>query len=97
MNQVREILRTQFVGAITIGFLLAQGIGRFIGAGMDPVIWYLEQSKRFDRYVQPSPFSWPSLAVELVYALLYLLVSFVLTGWLYWEPKAKQEVSDELE
>ena len=96
MNQIREILRTQFVGAITIGFLLAQGIGRLIGTGMDPLIWYLEQNKRFDRYLQPTPFSWPSLAIEFVHALLYLLVSFGLTVWIYWEPKAK-EVGDELE
>jgi hypothetical protein len=97
MNQVREILRTQFVGAITIGFLLAQGIEGLIGVAIDPLAWYLLQSKQFDRYVQPTPFSWPELGIVFVRALLYLLASFALTVWLYWAPKVKQEVSDELE
>ncbi len=85
MKRIKEVLLTQYIGAITIGFLLAQGIGSLISLLLQPVAWYLGRHSYFGGTEQAYPWTsafLPSLAA----VLLYFLVVYAFLRWLYWRP-----------
>jgi len=85
MKKVREILLNEYIGAITIGLLLAQALGGVISTILQPMITYLENRSRPSSIFAPAPsiFNWPSLIINIISIILHLLVAFLLFMWLY--------------
>jgi hypothetical protein len=89
MRRIREILLTQYVGAIVVGFIAAQGLLGFVALVTTPLRWYLEFRNRqsssvlYQGTAQQVPFPWDSLLSLSVSILLYLLIAYSLARWLY--------------
>lgn len=84
MRRLREILLNEYIGAIAIGFLLAQAIGGIIGVILQPIITYFENRGRPQSiFASQSNFSWPSLVLSAISIVLHLLAAFLLLYWLY--------------
>jgi hypothetical protein len=86
MKRVREILLTQYIGAITIGFIFAQAATHFIN-GITQVAaqyWTIQQDYR-GVMGAPRSFPWASFIVSMSSVVLHLLVAFLLIRWLYAE------------
>jgi len=85
MKRIREILLNEYIGAITIGLLLAQALGGVISTILQPMITYLENRSRPASIFAPAPsiFNWPSLIINIISIILHLLVAFLLFTWLY--------------
>ena len=97
MNRIREVFRNEYIGAVAIGFLLAQVIGGIVSLMMRPVDFYLERAAAprsvFGR-ADTQSFPWPSLIGPAIDLLLLLLASFLLLRWLYLNPR-RQPASAE--
>jgi hypothetical protein len=79
MGRIRSILLTDYIGAITIGFVVAQAVTAFIGAFIAPFDSYWQLARRHDVTGGPAPvFSWQMLTVGL-----YALIALLLAKWLY--------------
>jgi phosphotransferase system glucose/maltose/N-acetylglucosamine-specific IIC component len=85
MEKIRKLLLTEYIGAITIGFLLAQAVIVFVGAFVGTAEYLLldRSSSRSVFYNQAPLFSWATLIVPLVSAILYFTVAYLLMRWLY--------------
>jgi hypothetical protein len=85
MQKIREILLNEYIGAITIGLVLAQAAGIAISVIMRPISFYLERSNR-PRSIfgaTDTTFPWGSLVAPTINLVLSILVAFVLLYWLY--------------
>jgi hypothetical protein len=87
MRRIREILLTQYIGAITIGFILAQAVIQFVNAivqaGTD--LWVREHGSTalsVSRY-----FNWTQFLITMSSVALNLIAGFLLLYWVYSEPK----------
>lgn len=96
MRRLREILRNEYIGAITIGFLLFQAAADLISAVMQPIVTYIQNHNRPQSVFAPPPhiFNWPQLMLNLTGIVLHLLVAFLLILWLYRTPKLKPAVAE---
>jgi Mg/Co/Ni transporter MgtE len=85
MHKVREILLNEYIGAITIGLVLAQAVGIAIGIIMQPIDFYLQKSSRQHSLFNPAEteFPWSSLVAPSLHLVLYLAIAFALLYWLY--------------
>ena len=85
MKRFREILRNEYIGAIAIGFLLAQALGGIISVIMQPILTYIQNRGRPSSIFAParSIFNWPELILGLISIGLHLLFVFLLYLWLY--------------
>src|SRR5215471_5182156 len=85
MRRLREVLVNEYIGAIAIGFLLAQAAGGVVGVILQPLITYFEQRGRPQSIFAPTPsvFNWPQLIVGTVSVVLHLLAAWLLLYWLY--------------
>jgi H+/Cl- antiporter ClcA len=84
MRRIREILLTQYIGAIVIGMLLAQALTGLVSLLVQPVIWYQqvrESHSVMDRGLPPFP--WSKLLPLAITIALYVIVSYLLVTWLY--------------
>jgi H+/Cl- antiporter ClcA len=83
MKRIREILLTQYIGAIAIGMMIAQALVGFVSLLVQPVIWY--QQTRSSRSVleSASPLPWSNLLPLALTVVLYVAVSYALLIWLY--------------
>lgn len=91
MQKLREILRYESIGAITIGFILAQAAGILINSMVRPFEFYVSgggQQHSVFRLNESASFPWWTLVSPLLTALLYLVVGWLLYFWLYSLPKA---------
>lgn len=87
MKRLREILANEYIGAIAIGFLLFQVFGALISAILQPIATYIETRSRPQSIFAPaqSIFNWPQIVISITSMVLYLLVAFLLTYWLYFK------------
>src|SRR5271157_160672 len=97
MKRIREILLTQYIGAITIGFIFAQAAIQFINeltltAGR---YWTAEETQGSVMGATRS-FPWANFIVSMTSVALHLLVGFLLIRWLYSDEKT-QSSSQEVE
>jgi hypothetical protein len=85
MQKIREILLNEYIGAITIGLVLAQAAGITISIIMRPISFYLERSNRPRGLFSATDttFPWGSLVAPTINLVLYLLVAFLGLYWLY--------------
>lgn len=91
MQKLRQILRHEYIGAITIGFLLAQAAGILISSMVRPFEFYVSgraQQHSVFGLSESASFPWPTLISPLLTAILYLIVAWLLYYWLYSLPKA---------
>jgi len=96
MERIREILLTNYIGAVTIGLVLAQAIFGFVNALVQTAVSYWTISQSRGVMGAPTQFQWSGLIVSMVTVFLYLLVCFSLIRWLYVEPrKIEDEVTDD--
>ncbi len=84
MHRIRELLLTQYIGAIVIGLVISQAITNFVSTILIPAGWYLE-SRNASRSVlgSPRPFMWDRFVVNLIAVALYVLIAYLLVRWLY--------------
>ena len=100
MGRIREILLTQYIGAIVVGFITAQGLIGLVALVTIPLRWYLEFRNRTSSSVlyhatnQQISFPWDSVLAASVNILLYLLVAYWLARWLY--PQAEESSTPEI-
>lgn len=100
MRRVREILLTQYIGAIVVGFIAAQGLLGLVALVTTPLRWYLEFHNResvsvlFHATPQQVPFPWDSLLSLSVNVVLYLLIAYLLAHWLYPRAASPGEPTD---
>jgi len=89
LNRLKRALVESFVGAIALGYVLAQIIMHFVNVFASPIVAWIVR----DEYHQLAPQSSAPMALPYRYALpellsflLLLLVWFALLRWLYWKP-----------
>jgi large-conductance mechanosensitive channel len=91
MDRIREVLRTEYIGAVAIGFLVVQVLGGMIGVIMRPINFYLERGSTprsvFGR-ADIDVFNWGLLVGPVINILLLGMVAFLLLQWLYLKPMA---------
>jgi hypothetical protein len=85
MNRIREVLLTQYIGAIAIGLVLAQGIFVFVNSLVQAVatFWALQQARGV--LTESAPFSWHNLIASMITVVFYFLICLSLIRWLYSE------------
>ena len=85
MKRLRDILLTQYIGAITIGLILAQAINGFVNAFIQAAATYLAMQQARSVLTQPPEFSWRNFITSMVTVFLYSVICFALIRWLYSE------------
>jgi len=96
MKRIREILLTQYIGAITIGFILAQAIIQFIdNIALGAMRYWTPEEFQGSAMGGARSFPWANFVVPLAAIVLHLLVGFSLIRWLYSEEKAKSGDNEE--
>ncbi|HXW15382.1 MAG TPA: hypothetical protein VEN79_12815 [Terriglobia bacterium] len=89
MRRLKEILRNEYIGAVAIGFLLAQAAGALISAIAQPIVTYYQlRSRPTSAFAAQSVFNWPQIFSALTSMLLHLIVALLLIWWLYRRRKA---------
>jgi hypothetical protein len=103
MIRLRQILVTQYIGAIVIGYLAAQALIAIANIAMLPLRWYLEgrnpatQSVLFNEKPHPIPFPWESTLSGVTTVLLYFVIAYGLMRWLYYSKKDRSEQDTAIE
>ena len=84
LSELREILLTQYIGAILIALLGWQALIEIITMIVRLGFWcygYLHSQSVLVRSV--GPFPWDSLIFSAVTVVLYVLTAYALARWLY--------------
>ena len=89
MKKLREILVTQYIGAVTIGVALAQAISGFINAIVQAGAAYVAIRQSQSVLATSREFSWRNLIVSTIGVILYVLISMALIRWLYAGPSTE--------
>jgi hypothetical protein len=95
-ERLRRTLVETFVGAIALGYLLAQGILHFVNIFTSPVTGWVtrnEYREMMPRTASSAGFPFQLALPELIRFFLLLLVWYVLLRWLYFKP-IKNESSE---
>lgn len=92
MRRLEEILRTQYIGAITIGFLLFQAAAELINIILQPILTYMQNRGRPQSILAASPgiFNWPQVVLGFIAITLHLIIAGLLILWLYRKGKSAQ-------
>ncbi len=93
LERLKRTLVESFIGAIALGYVLAQVIWHFVDIFVSPVsAWVTENELRnFTPHTTTSTGSYLQDALpELAAFLLLLLVWYVLLRWLYFKPFKKE-------
>jgi hypothetical protein len=96
LSRLKRALVESFVGAIALGYLMAQGIISFAGIFATPVGAWISRNEfpgfaASGRLAPISPFD-PALP-DLIRFAVYLVVWYALLRWLYFKP-LKTEASE---
>lgn len=82
MRTIRDLLRNEYIGAIAIGFVLAQAIDVAINTILRPIQFYLDPRRHGSLY-GTTEYHWNSLLSPVITIVLYAIVAFSLLWWLY--------------
>jgi hypothetical protein len=93
LSRIREIFRSEYIGAIVIGYLTAVAMMGVVAVVMSPLTFKLLNANHSYRRAlgsEPAAFDWDSLVVSVVKIALQLGVAYLLLKWVYpWqEPDA---------
>lgn len=89
LNRFRTALVSSFVGAIALGWILAQAILHFTFIIATPVSsWLSRRTYRgmLDNQTIPTGFFVQEAIPELLKSVSLLIVGCILLRWLYWKP-----------
>jgi hypothetical protein len=94
LNRLKRALVESFVGAIGLGYILAQTIMYFVNIFASPISTWVARGEYRQLVPQnlapqstaPSNFPYRLALPDLVHFLVLLLVWYVLVRWLYWKP-----------
>ena len=90
LEKLRTTLVDSYVGAIALGYLLAQGILSFVGIFSSPAAgWLTRHEIRALTERTATPSNWPLgyyAMPELIRTVVLLSVWYVLFRWLYFKP-----------
>jgi ABC-type lipoprotein release transport system permease subunit len=90
MRTIREILLTEYIGAILIGVLIADAIGALIITGVNQISYSMQS--RHNPVLNSHRLSMTySVLDSVVRAALFLLVAYLLARWLYPAPEASSK------
>ena len=84
-SKLREILLTQYIGAILVALLVWQAAFEVITVIVRAGFWLFNhrQTESVFGGSSSAPFPWDSLVFSVVTVLLYLLTAYGLVRWLY--------------
>jgi hypothetical protein len=94
LERFRSALVKSYVGAIAIGWLVAQGLTDAVNIFASPLMmWFTQKlfpqpSSLFSSPRNPGFPYWLALP-PFVRASLLLLIAFLMLRWLYWEPSQR--------
>jgi hypothetical protein len=91
MRKLREILQHEYIGAIMIGFILAQCVSTVVNVLVQAGAFYWQTLHAGGTFDQRPAFPWNSFTISLVSALLYLVPAYLLIRWLYYPPSVESE------
>src|SRR5437588_650422 len=95
--RLKEILVTQYIGAIAIGFVAAQGVLAVIAIAMDPVTWLLlERHSDGSIYAGHATFPAVRLLGPAIHAALDFVAAYLLMRWLYGISRAPAQVDETM-
>jgi uncharacterized membrane protein YwzB len=86
MNRLKEVLLNQYIGAITIGFILGEATIRLVNelANAIGTYWAIQQL-RGSVMGEPRSFPWTNFITAMVSVAVQFAVGFFLMRWLYLE------------
>jgi hypothetical protein len=97
-NQLRCVLVESFVGAIALGWLLAQGLMHFADIFTAPIGTWVARTEYREFANHPSgssAFTFASALPELAKSAALLALCYALLRWLYFNPSSRpKSVSD---
>lgn len=100
LERLKRAIVESYVGAIALGWLLAEGITHFVAIFAAPVAGWVSQSyyrNLVPTKVGPIGFPFQDALPELLRAFLLLVIWYVLMRWLYFKPRnisSSKSVSD---
>ncbi len=85
LRKIRNVLSSEYIGAITIGFLLAQVVAGIASFVVQLLAFYVgEKHDRGNLFPsEPRVFPWWNVTLPLISVLLYLIAAGALFYWLY--------------
>ncbi|HTC96054.1 MAG TPA: hypothetical protein VK699_21610 [Terriglobales bacterium] len=92
MNQLKQILLNQYIGAIVIAFVWAQAVISLVQLVTQPtemlIIKILDQSNYSQMFGQQSfKLNWALTLAGILYAVALFLAGYLLAMWIYAQPK----------
>jgi hypothetical protein len=82
--KVREILLTQYIGAILVACIGCHAAIAFVGVIVRDAAWYIAQQRYRSVFGRSTvPFPWENLIFTVINIVLYLLLAYFLARWLY--------------
>jgi hypothetical protein len=82
MRTVRQILLTEYMGAILVGVLIADAVSALVVTTIGQIFYYL-QSRNNPVFRAHRPSAGYALVDSVVRAALFLLVAYLIARWLY--------------
>jgi hypothetical protein len=97
MRKLRQILLTEYIGAIIICFLMDQALAATISTIVQSISFYLEGRSRSSVFGGPRGFEFGALLPPAISVILEVLTAFLLIYWLYWsgDPRPETQVVTE--
>ena len=95
LKRLKTALVDSFVGAIALGWLLAEGIIHFVNVFIEPVTSWISQRQYWaliNTYPGQPPFPFQLAFSELLKSLFLLMIGYGLMRWLYYPITVKQEL-----
>lgn len=84
VRRIRELLLTQYIGAIVIGLLIESAINNFVSAVVLPIVLYIESLGSMPGRLETEHFLfWGRLIGSLLSVVLQAFVAYLLLRWLY--------------
>lgn len=94
--KIREILLTQYIGAILIALMGWQAVVVLVGTAIRDLGWFVRQQQNASVVGSAgTTFPWVSLIDAAITMFLYLLVGYLLARWLYPLAQTKSESNAE--
>jgi H+/Cl- antiporter ClcA len=95
MRTIRNILLTEYIGAILIALLVSEAVAVFVVAIGQQISWYSYFSQHPLSETQYRPSHNESILIAITKVALYLLFAYLLARWLY--PPQREPVGGELD
>jgi len=99
LKRLKQALVDSYVGAIALGYLLAQCILHFVSVFASPLAGWVTRSEYKDVIAHNTPlvgFTFKDALPEFVRFLLLLVVWYVLVRWLYFTPVRRVSLKAEV-